>query len=98
MPVVIAAGLTSYETAKVSVVSPKFQPAWNAARFASRIAGLDANRFFKNTSVDSTGRPYSHDNRPSENMFLARAASLRDSPNSLTDSTVIDVRSSSCRA
>ena len=29
-------------------------------------------------------------------MFLAREASLRDSPNSLTASTVIPVRSSAC--
>ncbi len=31
-------------------------------------------------------------------MFLARAASLRDRPNSLTDSTVIPVRSNACTA
>ena len=31
-------------------------------------------------------------------MFLARAASLRDRPNSLTDSTVMPVRSRACRA
>ena len=38
------------------------------------------------------GRPYIHDSSPRANMFLARAASLRDSPNSLTASTVIPVR------
>ena len=43
--------------------------------------------------VVSVGRPYIHDSSPSANMFLARAASLRDSPNSLTASTVIPVRS-----
>ena len=46
--------------------------------------------------VDSVGRPYIHDSRPSANMFLARAASLRESPNSLTASTVIPVRSTGC--
>ena len=46
--------------------------------------------------MDSIGRPYSHDSSPSENMFLAREASLRLSPNSLTDSTVSVVRSIAC--
>ena len=41
----------------------------------------------------SVGRPYIHDNRPRANMFFARAASLRERPNSLTASTVIPVRS-----
>ena len=43
--------------------------------------------------VDSVGRPYIHDSRPSANMFFARLASLRDSPNSLTASTVMSVSS-----
>ena len=43
--------------------------------------------------VGSVGRPYIHDSRPSANMFFARAASLRDRPNSLTASTVMPVRS-----
>ena len=46
----------------------------------------------------SVGRPYIHDSSPSANMFLARAASLRDRPNSLTASTVIPVRSTGCSA
>ena len=46
----------------------------------------------------SVGRPYIHESRPSANMFFARAASLRDSPNSLTASTVIPVRSTTLSA
>ena len=92
----IGAGLISYDTAKVSVVSPKFHPALNAAMLASRMSGFDANRVVRNRSVVSTGRPYSQESRPRENMFFARAASLRDRPNSFTDSTVSEVRSTAC--
>ena len=53
-------------------------------------AGL-ADRF--DVIVDSTGRWNSQDTRPRAYMFFARDASLRVSPNSLTDSTVIPVRS-----
>ena len=49
-------------------------------------------------SSTRSGRPYIHDSRPSANMFFARAASLRERPNSLTASTVIPVRSTVCRA
>ncbi len=97
MPAGIAAGLTSYCTANASVVSPKFQPARNAAMFASRMSGTFANRALRKSIVVSIGRPYIHDSRPSANMFFARAASLRLSPNSLTASTVIPVRSSTDR-
>src|SRR3954471_22906173 len=62
------------------------------------MSGTLANRFWRNAIVDSVGRPYSHDSRPRANMFFARAASLRDSPNSLTASTVIPVRSSAWTA
>ena len=98
MPDGIGAGLISYETAKVSVVSPKFQPAWKAARLASRMSGRLANLRRRNASVPSTGRPYSHDSSPRANMFLAREASLRVSPNSLTAVTVIPVRSTAWTA
>ncbi len=60
--------------------------------FASRMSGLDANLVCRNVMVDSTGRWNSQDTRPSAYMFFARDASLRDRPNSLTDSTVMPVR------
>ena len=50
------AGLTSYRTAKSSVVSPKFQPALNAAVFAATRSGFAANLRARNLSVDSYGR------------------------------------------
>ena len=80
------------------MVSPKFQPVRNAVMLASRMSGTFANRFSRNVSVESVGRPYIHESSPSANMFLARAASLRDRPNSLTASTVIPVRSTGWRA
>ena len=64
--------------------------------FASRICGLLANFVLRKEIVPSVGRPYIHDRRPSANMFLLRAASLRVSPNSLTAATVMPVRSSAC--
>ena len=82
------AGATSYETAKSSVVSPKFQPARNAATLASAITGFPANLARRNFSVFSVGRWYIHDSSPSANMFLDRSASLRESPYSLSASTV----------
>src|SRR3546814_5029878 len=85
----IAAGLTSYWTMNVSVVSPKFQPILNALMLASLMSGTLANFFDRNAVVFSVGRPYIHDSRPRANMFFARAASLRESPNSLTASTEI---------
>ena len=75
------------------MVSPKFQPALNAVTLASRMSGTFAKRFSRKLIVDSVGRPYIHDSSPSANMFLARAASLRESPNSLTAATVMPVRS-----
>ena len=93
MPDFIGAGLISYFTMNVSVVSPKFQPERYAVTLASRMSGTFANRFSRKAIVVSVGRPYIHDSRPRANMFFARAASLRDSPNSLTASTVIPVRS-----
>jgi hypothetical protein len=62
------------------------------------MSGTLANRRSRKPIVDSVGRPYIHETRPSANMFFARAASLRDRPNSLTASTVIPVRSSACTA
>ena len=72
------------------MVSPKFQPVRNAVTLASRSVGFAANRVVRNSIVGSVGRPYIHDSSPSANMFLARAESLRVSPNSLTASTVSD--------
>ena len=80
------------------MVSPKFQPLLNAVTLASRMSGTLANRFSRKATVVSVGRPNIQDTRPSANMFLARAASLRDRPNSLTASTVIPVRSTGCTA
>ena len=93
MPVAIGAGLISYWTANASVVSPKFQPALNAVTLASRMSGAFAKRRSRNASVGSVGRPYIQESSPRANMFFARPASLRDSPNSLTASTVRSVRS-----
>ena len=76
----MTAGFTSYWTANVSVVSPKFHPLVNAVMLASRMSGTLANRLVRNATVVSVGRPYIHDSRPSANMFFARAASLRDKP------------------
>ena len=89
MPAAIGAGLISYCTTNASVVSPKYQPALNAVMLASRMSAALAKRRSRNAIVDSVGRPYIHDSRPSANMFFARLASLRDSPNSLTASTVM---------
>ena len=77
----------------VSVVSPKFQPDLKAVMLASRMSGTLANRLVRKAVVDSVGRPYIQDSSPRANMFFARAASLRDRPNSLTAATVIPVRS-----
>ena len=80
------------------MVSPKFHPALNAARLASRMSGTFAKRLVRNAVVGSVGRPYIQDSRPSANMFFAREASLRERPNSLTASTVMPVRSTVWRA
>src|SRR5262249_21644206 len=55
-PGFIFAGLTSYRTAKSSVVSPKFHPALNAAAFEAARSGLLANFFARKSRVDSYGR------------------------------------------
>ncbi len=60
------------------------------------MSGALANRRSRNAIVDSVGRPYIHDSSPSANMFFARLASLRDSPNSFTASTVMSVSSKAC--
>src|SRR3954454_13026267 len=58
-----------------SVVSPKFTPALNAARFDARTWSFLANRSLIHCSVPSTGREYSHEMRPSAKKFLDRSAS-----------------------
>ena len=98
MPAGVGAGLISYWTANDSVVSPKFQPARNASRLASRMSGAFAKRRSRNAIVDSVGRPYIHESMPSANMFFARLASLRERPNSLTASTVMSVSSIAWRS
>ena len=80
------------------MVSPKFQPALKAAMLASRMSGTFAKRLARKALVVSVGRPYIHDSRPRANMFLAREASLRERPNSLTASIVMPVRSTVWRA
>lgn len=70
------------------MVSPKFQPARNAATFASAMFGFFANFVRRNCSVLSVGRWYIHESRPSANMFFERSASLRESPNSFSASIV----------
>ncbi len=98
MPGAIGAGLISYLTTNASVVSPKYQPALYAVMLASRMSGTLAKRRSRKAIVDSVGRPYIQESSPRANMFLARAASLRDRPNSLTASMVMPVRSSGCTA
>ena len=93
MPAGNFAGATSYCTANDSVVSPKFQPVLSATTLAAAIDGELANFFSRNAMVGSSGRPYIHETKPRANMFFARLASLRDSSNSFTASTVMPVRS-----
>ena len=78
------------------MVSPKFQPARNAARFASAISGFLANFARRNFSVPSVGRLYIQDSSPSANMFFERSASLRESPNSFSASMVSVVSGTGC--
>lgn len=91
-----SAGATSYETAKSSVVSPKFHPAWKAEMLASAMSGFLANFVRRNSTVPSVGRWYIQLSSPRANMFLERPASLRDSPNSFSASTVSVVSGTSC--
>ncbi len=61
------------------------------------MSGLPPNLLLRNASVPSIGRVYSHDSRPSANMFFARSFSLRVSPvNDASASTVIDVNPTAC--
>ena len=64
--------------------------------FASAICGFLANFVRRNFSVPSVGRWYIHDSRPSANMFFDRSASLRDSSNSFSASTVSVVSGTGC--
>ncbi len=96
MPAGSGAGFTSYDTEKSSVVSPKFQPALNAAMLAARMSGLAENFDSRNANVDSVGRWYSHDSRPSANMFFARSASFFDTSMPSTAATVIEVSPTRC--
>src|ERR671934_87121 len=73
MPGGAGAGSTSYWTATGSAVSPKFQPARKAARFASRTPGVSANFFSTQSIVLCVGRPYIHDTSPRANRFFGRA-------------------------
>ena len=69
----------------------------NAFRLAAAISGRFANFFCRKSVVDSVGRPYSHDIRPSANMFFARSASRGVTPSiSLRAPTVIDVSCTAC--
>ena len=61
------------------------------------ISGLLANLDSRKAIVDSTGRLYSQESRPSANMFLARSASLRVMSNSSSALTVIEVIGTACR-
>jgi hypothetical protein len=97
VPGAILAGLTSYRTAKSSVVSPKFQPALNAAMLALASVGRAANLRDRNSSVDSYGREYNHESRPRANMFLARSASFFDISRSSSALTVMLVKPTGCR-
>src|SRR5690606_39377495 len=63
------AGATSYRTAKSSVVSPKFQPALNAAMLAAASSGREANFFSRNARVDSDGREKSQGRNPTATRF-----------------------------
>ena len=65
--------------------------------FASAISGRFANFAFRNDTVASTGRPYSHDMSPSANMFFERSASRDVTPStSFSAPTVSVVRGTEC--
>ena len=89
-----SAGLTSYCAENASVVSPKLQPAWKAAMLAFMISGFFANFRSRKAIVASVGRWYSHDRRPSANMFFARSASFLVMSKSSSAVTVIEVSGS----
>ena len=60
------------------------------------MSGLFANFVRTKSSVPSVGREYIHDSRPSANMFFERPASLRDSSEPSSASSVSWVRSTAC--
>ena len=69
----------------------------NAFTLACAIAGRLANFVSRKLIVDSVGRPYSHDIRPSANMFLARSASRGVTPSTSPSApTVIEVSCTGC--
>ena len=86
------AGLTSYWWSNSSVVSPKLQPAWKAARLAvahqlvARRSGSSIH-----SSVGSVGREYSHEIRPRAKKFFDRSASRGFTPSGTVASFVSDV-------
>jgi hypothetical protein len=82
-------------TAKSSVVSPKFQPALNAAMLASRCRA-SWRTCARGTARASLGRPvYIQDSRPSANMFLP-ARRPCDRPNVLQRLDVSEVSATGC--
>ena len=65
--------------------------------FACAISGRFANFAFRNDTVVSTDRPYSHDISPSANMFFERSASRDVTPSmSFSAPTVSDVSGTAC--
>lgn len=80
------------------MVSPKFQPARNAATFAATSSGRAANLRSRKRSVDSYGREYIQLSNPSANMFLARSASFLDTSCSASAPIVIEVSATGCTA
>ena len=85
------AGAISKECWNSSAVSPKLNPALNAARLASRTISLLANRFPIHSITGSIGRAYIHDTTPRAKKFLDRSASRGFAPVSLAASFVIEV-------
>ena len=66
--------------------------------FAAAISGRFAPNFaFRNSTVVSTGRPYSHDINPRANMFFERSASRDVTPSmSFSAPTVNVVNGTAC--
>src|SRR5260370_11249760 len=96
VPGVSGAALTSYLTENASVVSPKFQPAPNAATFAAMVSGLLANLALRKDRVPSAGRSYNQESIPSANMFFARPASFLVMSQASSALTVLEVVGTAC--
>src|SRR4029079_3127535 len=74
------AGRTSKRCPTASVVSPKLNPARNAARLAPATSSLELKREAIKSSVGAVGRLYIHDTSPRAKKFFDRSASRGFTP------------------